>query len=421
MCDKLFIMKTKTKIYSFAVALLFVGVFFVGVGNVKAENYYDCYSGCIDGGTDGPDCQDGCSYLLNSDGESTPYVTDQAKAQCDSEGGAIDPNDGVCRCTGDMVPNAAGNCVSPSSISSDCNPGCEGGEVCQSGVCVSNSVSAPAPVSDSTCDASTSCWFYNCCSKDSTKTSTSTAPTATKQQIAQSNATALATSSQAQAANRDFLATQQNVKNVCSESGALASSAVCAKAQADMVAAQKALDDAISANLNAVQNANRISGNPTTGAGFSLCANGILATICEGGGGTPYVAGISTGNYGGGGSGGFGSYGGGSGMVNSPKCETGFTDIGGVCFPGNTGLSNAPIYVIVSNIFSWLMGLFTTLAVVAFVVSGIQYFMASGDEHMAETAKDNAKNASIGILVGLSGFIIIKAIAAALSGTSYFF
>jgi hypothetical protein len=109
-----------------------------------------------------------------------------------------------------------------------------------------------------------------------------------------------------------------------------------------------------------------------------------------------------------------------SGAV-TPKCGANFQDIGGVCFPMNTGLSSTPIYVIVSNIFSWLMGLFTTLAILAFVISGIQYFMASGDEGMAEKAKENATHAIIGIIVGLSGFIIIKAIAAALTGQSMFF
>lgn len=150
--------------------------------------------------------------------------------------------------------------------------------------------------------------------------------------------------------------------------------------------------------------------------GIVMCANGILATECRDGngntiGGAPLTVinnpGSRSGNV--------------AGVVTSPKCGTNFTDIGGVCFPTNTGLSSAPIYVILSNIFSWLMGLFTTLAVVAFVISGIQYLMASGDETLAKSAKNNANNAIIGIIVGLSGFIIIKAIAAALAGQGYFF
>jgi hypothetical protein len=105
------------------------------------------------------------------------------------------------------------------------------------------------------------------------------------------------------------------------------------------------------------------------------------------------------------------------------KCGTNFEEINGVCFPTNLNLPDPQggVAQIISNIFSWLMGLFATFAVLAFVISGIQYFMASGDESMAETAKNNAKNALIGIVVGLSGFIILKAVNAAMTGQSYLF
>lgn len=112
-----------------------------------------------------------------------------------------------------------------------------------------------------------------------------------------------------------------------------------------------------------------------------------------------------------------------AGGIITPKCGTNgqFKEIGGVCFPVNTGLSSAPIYLILSNIFSWLMGIFTTIAIIAFVISGIQYLVSSGDQDMLETAKRNSKFALIGIVVGLSGFVVIRAIAAALSGGGYFF
>ncbi|KKP98513.1 MAG: hypothetical protein US25_C0008G0012 [Candidatus Moranbacteria bacterium GW2011_GWE1_36_7] len=154
-------------------------------------------------------------------------------------------------------------------------------------------------------------------------------------------------------------------------------------------------------------------------SGLLFCANGVMATVCETGiSGTPVT--VAT-TIGGGYSTGSGLPGATVGASIQAKCGNGFQDVGGICFPMNTGLSSQPIYVIVSNIFSWLMGMFTTLAVLAFVVSGVQYLMAAGNADLAETAKDNAKNALIGIVVGLSGFIIIKAIAAALSGQSIFF
>lgn len=162
---------------------------------------------------------------------------------------------------------------------------------------------------------------------------------------------------------------------------------------------------------------------PSTGIGsnFVMCANGVLAPECRDANGnyingSPIVLGSSA----------VGNNSGLPGTSNSTgssagKCGNGFQEISGVCFPTTTGLSSASIYDILANLFSWLMGLFTTFAVIAFVVSGIQYFMAAGDEGMAETAKHNATYAIVGIIVGLSGFIVIKAIAAALSGTSYLF
>lgn len=152
--------------------------------------------------------------------------------------------------------------------------------------------------------------------------------------------------------------------------------------------------------------------------GFVLCANGILAAECRDANGNT-IAGSPlsiNSNY----MEKTGTVAGLAGYATS-KCAANMVEIGGVCFPSNTGLSNAPVYVILSNIFSWLMGLFTTLAVLAFVISGIQYLMAAGDESLAKSAKSNATNAVLGIIVGLSGFIIIKAIAAALAGQGYFF
>ncbi len=106
--------------------------------------------------------------------------------------------------------------------------------------------------------------------------------------------------------------------------------------------------------------------------------------------------------------------------VNSVGCENG-EKIGGVCFPNDTGLSGASITDILENLFSWLMGLFTTLAVMAFVVSGVQYLTAAGNQDLMESGKRNVQYSMLGVLVGLSGFVIVRAIAAALSGTSIFF
>lgn len=148
-------------------------------------------------------------------------------------------------------------------------------------------------------------------------------------------------------------------------------------------------------------------GNYTSGGGGG---GNFAATIDPGAGGALYnganPAGVA-----------------GAGIFNQPKCGTSgeFQDIGGVCFPTQTGLSEAPVEIILANIFGWLMGIFTTLSFMAFVISGIQYLTSAGDDAQIKTAKTNAKWSVVGIIVGLSGYIVVKAVSAALSGQSYFF
>ena len=165
---------------------------------------------------------------------------------------------------------------------------------------------------------------------------------------------------------------------------------------------------------------NAVISSVSGGGSMTLCANAVQGQICEtsGGSGSPLT--IVSGSSGGSGGSGLGNVAGVSG-ASAPKCGANFSEIGGVCFPTNTGLSSAPISSILGNLFAWLMGLFTTLAVMAFVVSGIQYLTAAGYQDQMEAGKRNATYAIIGIIVGLSGFVIIKAIAAALAGQGYFF
>lgn len=112
-----------------------------------------------------------------------------------------------------------------------------------------------------------------------------------------------------------------------------------------------------------------------------------------------------------------------AGSATSADCGTGFQKIAGVCFPTNTGLADPEggIGQIIYNLFLWLMGLFSLLAMGAFVVSGIQYLTAAGSENQMEIAKRNATYALIGIVVGLSGFVIVQAIDTALSAQTFIF
>lgn len=92
-------------------------------------------------------------------------------------------------------------------------------------------------------------------------------------------------------------------------------------------------------------------------------------------------------------------------------CPANFTDTGaGVCVPTGSGLSQASIGYLLETFMNWLLGIVAVIGVLAFVISGIQYLTAVGDEGQAETAKRNIKYAIIGVMVALSGLIIISAI-----------
>lgn len=90
----------------------------------------------------------------------------------------------------------------------------------------------------------------------------------------------------------------------------------------------------------------------------------------------------------------------------------------GICFPTGTGLSSAPVGFLLMRLMSWLLALFGMIAIIAFVISGMQYLISAGNEEMIETAKRNMQYSMIGVLVGLSGWVIIRAIDQALGGTS---
>ncbi len=86
------------------------------------------------------------------------------------------------------------------------------------------------------------------------------------------------------------------------------------------------------------------------------------------------------------------------------------------------GLPDSPgVKSVLVNVVKWLLGLISIITLIAFIISGGQYLMASGDDKMIETAKKNMTYSVIGIIVALSGFVIIRAIDTALRATSSMF
>lgn len=474
-------MKTKNKIYLFVAALFFLNVFFVRVDSVNnIAKAMDCYTLCADE-VDMQGCYDDCA--ISNDGVTAwddtgattdTYVDDYLDPYADSNNGGggydfcannyTDPN--CCRTNGGYW---YGNTCNTEPQKSDCsdypnthavNGFCQcndGYDRNSDGACSigTGSVCSGNYETPGCCEANRGYWYNNECNTNANTGIVGNGCT----NDAQCGSGYKCDPSGTCMADGFFSATECNTDGDCQSNygsgyvciGYLVKT--CEKGAANgtkLPAGQPTITTTAPTNI-----INKNTGQPvavptgstintstgavysssgtellpagsvqlpsslSSGSSFVMCANGSIAPECRNGngdliGGTPIVLGSSS-------SGLPGS----SSFVGPPnmtaKCGADFQDIGGVCFPMKTGLSSAPIYVILSNLFSWLMGLFTTFAVIAFVVSGIQYFMASGDESMAEKAKENAVHAIIGIIVGLSGFIIIKAIAAALSGQSMFF
>ncbi|MBP7811849.1 MAG: hypothetical protein KA054_03335 [Candidatus Moranbacteria bacterium] len=75
---------------------------------------------------------------------------------------------------------------------------------------------------------------------------------------------------------------------------------------------------------------------------------------------------------------------------------------------------------LIRNLLNWLLYIVGFVAIIAFVISGMQYLMAGADEEMAKKGKANMTYAIIGVLVALSALIIIRAIQSVLSGSLNF-
>ena len=85
---------------------------------------------------------------------------------------------------------------------------------------------------------------------------------------------------------------------------------------------------------------------------------------------------------------------------------------------GKYGLPSGRIAAIVMNVLKWILGLFGFLGVLGFVISGIFYLLSAGDDERMKTAKKAMNYSIIGVLVGLSGVVVIMAIDALLNVSS---
>ena len=90
----------------------------------------------------------------------------------------------------------------------------------------------------------------------------------------------------------------------------------------------------------------------------------------------------------------------------------------GVALPTNVGLPSGTLAGVISNLTNWLLGIFGFLAIISFLVSGIMYFLAAGDDKAQEKAKNQMTWSIMGVVIGLAGLIVVYAVDTFLRGTS---
>lgn len=86
--------------------------------------------------------------------------------------------------------------------------------------------------------------------------------------------------------------------------------------------------------------------------------------------------------------------------------------------PSGTNLPAAPIYEIIRNVMLWLLGLLGFFAVIGFVISGIMYLVAAGDEENQKKAKKAMFYSITGVIVGLVGLVVLVAVERLLGAQS---
>lgn len=125
-----------------------------------------------------------------------------------------------------------------------------------------------------------------------------------------------------------------------------------------------------------------------------------------GGSGNGWSFNLGTGSGGNSGSGGSGGSGGGwSGAMSRLS---------------GTGLPQGSILGIIENIMNWLLAILGIAGVIGFAIAGIIYMVSAGDETAVERAKTAMKWSIVGVVVGLSGLVAIRAINAMLGANPNF-
>lgn len=86
--------------------------------------------------------------------------------------------------------------------------------------------------------------------------------------------------------------------------------------------------------------------------------------------------------------------------------------------PAGTNLPGGSLVNILTNGMNWLLIVVGILGVIGFVIAGIIYLTAAGDEGQIDKGKQAMVYSIVGVIVALLGVVIIKSVQAMLGGTS---
>ena len=84
------------------------------------------------------------------------------------------------------------------------------------------------------------------------------------------------------------------------------------------------------------------------------------------------------------------------------------------------GGGDTPVVNVVTNLVGWLLLILGSIAVISFVVAGIFYLTSAGYEDKMENAKRAMMYSIIGVVVGLLGYVVVKAIDTWMRGSMTF-
>ncbi len=90
----------------------------------------------------------------------------------------------------------------------------------------------------------------------------------------------------------------------------------------------------------------------------------------------------------------------------------------GVTNAGTGGTPQGTITDIIGQTMNWLLALLGFLGIIGFVIAGILYLTAAGDEDQIDRAKKAMMYSIIGVVVALLGYVILQAVNTWLGGAS---